>query len=170
MITRGLILLFASSLLCGGAVCAQPTKAPTPKQTQGRPARDPVYPRSEIRAIRTVLDEQVKAWNRGDLDAFMKGYWKSDQLTFFSGGTKLQGWQATMDRYIRSYKSEGREMGELRFVDLQIELLGSHAAVVRGGWELKMSKEQRGGLFTLIFRKTDQGWKIIHDHTGARGQ
>src|ERR1041384_7170637 len=65
----------------------------------------------EAKQIRAVLDEQVVAWNRGDLEAFMKGYWKSGDLTFFSGGTMVSGWQETLDRYNKRYKSAGNEMG-----------------------------------------------------------
>jgi beta-aspartyl-peptidase (threonine type) len=125
---------------------------------------------ADLAAIRAVLDQQVKAWNQGDLEGFLRGYWQSDQLTFFSGGAKTQGWQATLDHYRQSYKTEGREMGHLEFVDLDIQLLGSKAAFVRGGWELRTSKGPRGGLFTLIWRKTDRGWKIIHDHTDVKNQ
>lgn len=117
--------------------------------------------------IRSVLNAQVEAWNRGDLESFLKGYWRSPQLSFYSGGTKTAGWDSTLERYKNRYKSEGREMGQLTFSDLEIELLGSSSAFVRGHWHLKMSAENIGGLFTLIFRKFPDGWKIIHDHTGS---
>jgi len=117
--------------------------------------------------IRAVLDRQVEAWNRRDLEGFMRGYWQSEQLTFYSGGSKTSGWQATIDRYRKTYQGEGREMGHLDFSDLQIENLGSRAAFVRGQWRLKMGDKEIGGLFTLIFRKFDHGWKIVHDHTGS---
>jgi len=120
-----------------------------------------------VREIRTVLDRQVEAWNRRDLEAFMAGYWRSEQLSFYSGGTKTSGWQATIDRYRKSYQSEGREMGHLDFSDLQIEILGPRSAFVRGKWHLKTASADPGGLFTLIFRKFDDGWKIVHDHTGS---
>jgi beta-aspartyl-peptidase (threonine type) len=119
------------------------------------------------RQIRAVLDRQVAAWNRGDLEGFMDGYWRSPELTFYSGGTPLAGWQATIERYRRRYQSEGREMGHLTFSDLQIEMLGSKAAFVRGRWHLKMTTGEAGGLFTLIFRRLDNGWKIVHDHTSS---
>ena len=117
--------------------------------------------------IREVLDRQVEAWNRRDLEGFMRGYWQSEHLTFYSGGSKTNGWQATIDRYRKTYQSEGREMGHLDFSDLQIEDLGPRAAFVRGRWRLKMTDKEVGGLFTLIFRKFGDGWKIVHDHTGS---
>jgi len=121
----------------------------------------------EAKQIRAVLDEQVVAWNRGDLEAFMKGYWKSADLTFFSGGTMVSGWQETLDRYNKRYKSAGNEMGKLDFTDLKIEVLGPKAAFVRGRFHLKMSNGDQQGIFTLTFRKFAEGWRIIHDHTST---
>jgi beta-aspartyl-peptidase (threonine type) len=117
--------------------------------------------------IRKVLDEQVEAWNRRDLEGFMNGYWRSSELTFFSGGTVTSGWDATLARYRQRYQSQGREMGRLAFLDLKIELLGPEAAFVRGRYNLKMSSSEAGGLFTLTFRKLPAGWRIIHDHTSS---
>ncbi len=123
---------------------------------------------TQASAIRTVLDSQVAAWNHGDLEGFMQGYWKSEDLTFFSGGTETRGWQETLDRYKKSYQSGGREMGHLDFGDLRIEILGRDAAFVRGTWKLTMSDGKTPhGLFTLIFRRFPEGWRIIHDSTGS---
>jgi beta-aspartyl-peptidase (threonine type) len=117
--------------------------------------------------VRQVLDSQVAAWNKGDLKGFMDGYWKSDKLTFFSVDKVEHGWQATYDRYQKRYQAEGREMGKLSFSDLDIQMLGDDTAWVRGRWKLVLSKESPGGLFTLIFKKLPEGWKIVHDHTSA---
>lgn len=119
-------------------------------------------------AVTQVLGSQMKAWNNHDLDAFMAGYWKSPDLTFFSGANERRGWQATMDRYKATYQSPGHEMGKLEFANMQVEALGGDAAFVRGEWHLTMSDGKTPhGLFTLIFRKFSDGWKIIHDHTSA---
>ncbi len=119
-------------------------------------------------AIEHVLRAQQDAWNRHDLDAFMTGYWKSPELTFFSGGNERHGWQETMDRYKATYQSPGHEMGKLEFSGLRIQMLGTDAAFVRGSWHLTMSDGKTPhGLFTLIFRKFPDGWKIVHDHTSA---
>ena len=119
-------------------------------------------------AIEQVLHTQQDAWNRQDLDAFMSGYWHSPDLTFFSGAKENHGWQAAMDRYKATYKSPGHEMGKLDFSDLRIEMLGSDAAFVRGAWHLTMSDGKTPhGIFTLVFRKFPDGWKIIHDHTSS---
>lgn len=119
-------------------------------------------------AVRRVLADQVAAWNRGDLEGFMRGYWKSDSLSFFSGGTATRGWQTTLDRYRRRYQGEGREMGTLAF-DLQdVSLPARGVAVVRGGWSLAMKDSAPHGLFTLVLRWfPDQGWRVVHDHTSA---
>lgn len=119
-------------------------------------------------AIEHVLRTQQEAWNRHDLDAFMDGYWKSPDLTFFSGAKESKGWQATIDRYRATYQSAGKEMGKLEFSDLRIEPLGRESAFVRGVWQLTMSDGKTPhGRFTLIFRKFPEGWKIVHDHTSA---
>lgn len=110
----------------------------------------PVTPPAD--AVRVVLDSQVVAWNRGDLDGFMAGYWKDDRLTFFSGDTITQGWQATYDRYRKRYQSEGREMGKLDFRGVDVQLAGPDAAFVRGRWQLSMKDgKSPNGLFTLFF-------------------
>ena len=115
-----------------------------------------------------VLRTQQEAWNRHDLEGFMAGYWNSPELTFFSGAKENHGWQATIDRYRATYASPGHEMGKLEFSGLQIETLGAHSAVVRGSWQLTMSDGKTPhGLFTLVFRKFPEGWKIVHDHTSA---
>jgi ketosteroid isomerase-like protein len=121
---------------------------------------------SEKSAIRVLLAKQVDAWNRGDLEGFMAGYWKSPQLSFISGTTETRGWEPTLERYQKKYQGEGKEMGKLDFFDLRVEMLGPEAALVRGHWHLKMKNGQEpGGLFTLILRKFPEGWRIIHDHT-----
>src|SRR3954463_5610445 len=92
-------------------------------------------PESEIRS---VLDTQVAAWNRHDLPSYMAGYWKSEALTFYSGGTITTGWQKTLERYQSRYQSEGKEMGKLDFNELTVELLGPKAGIARGRWHLAM--------------------------------
>jgi beta-aspartyl-peptidase (threonine type) len=119
-------------------------------------------------AIEHVLRTQQEAWNGHDLEAFMAGYWNSEELTFFSGAQETHGWQATIDRYRTTYAGPGREMGNLEFSGLRVKMLGEDAAFVRGSWQLTMSDGKTPhGLFTLIFRKFPAGWKIVHDHTSA---
>jgi len=119
-------------------------------------------------AIERVLRAQQDAWNRHNLDAFMAGYCNSPELTFFSGAEERHGWQETMDRYKATYASPGHEMGKLEFSGLRIEMLGYDAAFVRGAWGLTMPDGKTPhGLFTLVFRRFTDGWKIVHDHTSA---
>ena len=119
--------------------------------------------------IRQTLTDQTEAWNRGDLDGYMNGYWKSPELTFYSGGTVTKGWESTLERYRKRYQSQGNEMGKLAFTELHITVLGADAALVRGGWQLiTASGKNPGGLFTLAVRKFPEGWRIVHDHTSNR--
>ncbi len=118
--------------------------------------------------IMAVLNAQQAAWNRGDLDGYMAGYWKSPELTFYSGGTVTHGWQPTLDRYKARYQGEGREMGHLDFSAVTIHMMGTDAAWVEGHWRLTMKSGQNpGGLFTVIFRKFPEGWRIVHDHSSG---
>jgi beta-aspartyl-peptidase (threonine type) len=119
-------------------------------------------------AIEQVIHAQQDAWNRGNLEAFMAGYWNSPELTFFSRGQATSGWQSALEGYRKAYQGEGKEMGRLEFSDLKVEPLGSDAALVRGAYRLTLSDGKTShGLFTLVFRKFPNGWKIIHDHTSA---
>lgn len=115
-------------------------------------------------AIRKVMNEQVVAWNNGDLEGFMQGYWKSSELTFVSGGKITKGWQQTLDNYKKSYGDKAK-MGILTFSDLEITILGKESAVVLGKWSLQREKDNPKGLFTITFRKFKDGWKIILDHS-----
>ena len=124
-------------------------------------------PPMERAAIQRVIDDQAKAWNKGDLPGFMKGYLESDDLTFFSGDKKTKGWKATLERYQKRYQADGKEMGKLAFEELSIELLGDDHALVRGRYRLQLKSETPTGIFTLILRKTPVGWRIIHDHTSS---
>jgi beta-aspartyl-peptidase (threonine type) len=130
-------------------------------------ALSPALPDPEA-DVRDLLERQQQAWNRRDLEGFMAGYWKSDDLTFFSSGNVTRGWQATLDRYRQHYQSPGTEMGRLEFRHLRIEKLGAEAAFARGEYHLAMaSGKTPHGIFTLILRRFPEGWRIVHDHTSA---
>jgi ketosteroid isomerase-like protein len=115
-------------------------------------------------AIRQVMNEQAVAWNNGDIDGFMKGYWNSPEMTFVSGLNVTKGWQPTLERYKKGYDSKAK-MGVLTFSDLEITILSKESAVVLGKWSLQREKDNPNGLFTLTFRKLKEGWRIILDHT-----
>jgi beta-aspartyl-peptidase (threonine type) len=107
---------------------------------------------------------QEAAWNRGDVDGFMKGYAHSRTTVFISGDSVTRGWETVRNRYKKKYAT-GEQMGRLAFSDLEIKALGPDAALVLGRWELKRKSDHPHGRFTLLFRRTPDGWRIVHDHT-----
>jgi beta-aspartyl-peptidase (threonine type) len=125
-------------------------------------------PGDTAQAVRAVLNRQVIDWNKGNLDGFLDGYWKSPRVVFQSGGQRFDGWEAMRARYRSRYQGTGRAMGRLEFSGLEIETLGPEAALARGRWRLVMPDGTKpAGLFTVVFRKFPAGWKIVHDHTSA---
>ena len=116
--------------------------------------------------IESVLRAQQDAWNRGDIDAFMNGYWRSDETVFVSGDDVERGWQNVLERYKKKY-SDRAKMGILTFSNLETTPLSDDSAVVLGSWKLKRANDEPHGRFTLIFRHFPDGWRIIHDHTSA---
>lgn len=118
------------------------------------------------RLIRAVLDAQAAAWNRGDLEGYMDGYDRSPNTEFVGGDTINRGWQAVLDRYKKSYNSR-EKMGTLTFTDLEINVLSKDAALVLGRWRLKRASDEPHGTFSLLFRKTKAGWRIVHDHSSS---
>jgi uncharacterized protein (TIGR02246 family) len=119
-----------------------------------------------IAAIRAVMDAQAAAWNRGDVEKYMDGYARSPDTVFVSGDRVTRGWQTVLERYKKAYDSR-EKMGVLTFSDLEITLISKDAAIVLGRWHLQRSKDEPHGRFTLLFRKTNAGWKIVHDHTSS---
>jgi ketosteroid isomerase-like protein len=119
---------------------------------------------SDEQLIRQILQVQENAWNRGDIPAFMEGYWKSDSLLFTGASGPTKGWQATLDNYRKRYDSP-EKMGKLQFSLLQLTPLGNTHYMVVGKWHLSRSIGDAGGYFTLIFRKFGAAWRIIADHT-----
>jgi beta-aspartyl-peptidase (threonine type) len=125
-------------------------------------------PDAAATAVRAVLAAQVEAWNRGDLEGYMGGYWKSPDLVFFSNGQETRGWQATLDRYRARYQGAGKQMGKLDFPAMDVVTLGPDAALARGRWRLKMPDgKELTGMTTVVLRKRPEGWRIVHDHSSA---
>src|SRR5881397_956125 len=116
--------------------------------------------------VRAVLDAQVRAWNAGDLRGFMVGYARSDQTRFQSGGDVSLGWQTVFDRYQKRYGDRAR-MGILKFNEVEVTTLAPDVALAFGRWRLERAQDAPSGLFTLLFRRTSSGWRIVHDHTSA---
>ena len=117
-------------------------------------------------AIRAVLDAQAAAWNRGDVEAYMDGYDRSPKTEFVGADSITRGWQEVLDRYKQKYDTR-EKMGTLTFSDLEINILSGDAALVLGRWRLKRASDEPHGTFTLLFRKTKAGWRIVHDHTSS---
>jgi uncharacterized protein (TIGR02246 family) len=116
--------------------------------------------------IRALLDEQVAAWNRGDLEAFVQTYWNSPKTAYVGANGVFRGWQSVLDRYRRTYPDR-KAMGETTFSNLEVTMLSPDAALVLGHWHLKRESGQLGGVFSLVLRKFPEGWRIILDHTTA---
>ena len=146
--------LFKTLLLLGIVAAIQPSFAQSRQDAKS------------VDAIRAVLDVQAAAWNRGDVEGYMDGYDRSPNTVFVSGDRVTRGWQPVLDRYKKAYDSR-EKMGVLTFSDVEITVLSKDAAVVLGRWHLKRSKDEPHGRFTLLFRKTKAGWRIVHDHTSA---
>ena len=115
-------------------------------------------------SIRKVLSDQQACWNAGDLDCFMEGYWKSDQLVFVGKSGVTYGWSKTLANYKKSYPTK-EKMGQLSFDLLQVEPLNDDFWTVIGKWTLQRSNDQPNGHFTLIFRRLGDEWVIISDHS-----
>ncbi|HRI13076.1 MAG TPA: nuclear transport factor 2 family protein [Verrucomicrobiota bacterium] len=116
--------------------------------------------------IKTVLQNQVLAWNSGDLIGFMDGYARLDTTRFVSGGTVTQGWQTVFDRYRARY-TNAATMGHVVFSEVQVEMLSADAGFVTGAWQLARTGDAPSGRFTLLFRRLSGGWRIVYDHTSA---
>jgi L-asparaginase / beta-aspartyl-peptidase len=115
-------------------------------------------------AITAVLKAQQGAWNQGDVVTFLQGYWRSPELTFSGTGGITRGWEGVLARYKEHYPN-GEAMGKLEFSGLEIRFLGKDAALVLGHWHLARQKADVGGVFSLVFERFPEGWRIIHDHT-----
>ena len=119
---------------------------------------------ADTATIRGVLNAQVEAWNRGDVDAFLDGYWRSPDVTFSGTSGVTRGWDGALARYKKNY-ADRAAMGKLDFSGLEIRFLGPDAALVLGKWHLAREKGDIGGVFSLVWQRFPEGWKIVHDHT-----
>ncbi|MFB0566937.1 MAG: DUF4440 domain-containing protein [Candidatus Aminicenantaceae bacterium] len=113
--------------------------------------------------IQSILIMQKVAWNQGNIGGFMEYYWKSEDFTFQSGNKRLYGWHELLSRYEKSYS--GEKMGTLDFTEIDIKVLSKDIAYVLGRWKVIQKESSKEGLFTIIFRRMPDGWRIIHDHT-----
>lgn len=118
-------------------------------------------------AVQKVLMDQRDAWNGGDLDGFMAGYLQSPELVFTSGAKIRRGFKVTRDRFHERYGKDPSGLGTLAFQIEDVRGLGADGAVVLGHWKLTETPAAGDGVFSVIFERTPDGWKIVHDHTSA---
>jgi len=116
--------------------------------------------------IDSIMQVQAKAWNQGDLRAFMQYYWRSDSLCFIGGQGPKYGWDTTLKRYQTVY-SDREKMGKLKFTNLTIDPLSEERILVMGQWQLERKDGPLGGFYTLIWRKIQGQWLIIYDHSSS---
>ena len=114
--------------------------------------------------IRAAMDEQVNAWNAGDIDRFMNTYWHDDSLMFIGKSGVTYGWENTLKNYKKGYPDTAA-MGKLDFQLLSVKRLSAIYFSVVGKWHLKRSVGDVAGAFTLLFRKVKGRWVIISDHS-----
>ena len=119
-----------------------------------------------IAAVRAVIEAQAAAWNRGDVAGYMEGYAKEETTTFVSGDQLTRGWQTVHDRYRARYDTR-EKMGTLAFSELEFKPLSEFYIMATGRWQLTRAADTPHGRFTLIFRRTNAGWRIVHDHTSS---
>ncbi|WP_425407789.1 nuclear transport factor 2 family protein [Hyphococcus sp.] len=144
-------------------LAAQPAPA-SASQTSAPQKKDALRTPADI--IRASLNAQAAAWNEGDLEGFMEGYWKSDELKFVSGGEITRGWSSTMKRYRDRYAG-GEGLGQLSFERLEPKLVTDDVAVVTGRFNLLQGGETSSGVFTVVMRRDNGAWRIVHDHTSG---
>ena len=121
---------------------------------------------ANVAAVRAVIEAQAAAWNRGDVSGYMEGYAKEDAITFISGGDLTRGWQTVHDRYKARYDTR-EKMGALAFSELECKPLSEFYMMATGRWQLTRAADTPRGRFTLVFRRTAAGWRIVHDHTSS---
>jgi uncharacterized protein (TIGR02246 family) len=123
-------------------------------------------------AVRRLLYEQQADWNRGDIDAFMRGYWKDESIRFAGGDSYRYGWQATIERYRKTYP-DPKAMGRLDFKLVEVREMAPTIVYVFGEWHLaregEAAEKAPHGLFTLIVEKKGRRWYVTRDHTSAAG-
>jgi uncharacterized protein (TIGR02246 family) len=110
-----------------------------------------------------IMTRQTDEWNKGNFEGFMAPYWNSEKLTFQSGNTRRKGWENLLNMYQTVYKGEQR--GVLTFTDIEVKPLTDELALVLGRWNVQLKDKKKQGLFTLIFKKIENQWIIIHDHS-----
>ena len=125
-----------------------------------------------VREVKAVLEAQAAAWNRGDVDGFMRGYDEDDRIVFTSGAKIRRGYRTTRDHFRRTYGGRPEKMGRLEFADLEVHPVGSDGAWVLGRWRLRgvgqgEGRQEPGGVFTLVLERREEGLRVVMDHTSV---
>jgi len=119
---------------------------------------------ADEKSIVKILDDQIRHWNQGNLDEFVKGYWHNDSLMFIGQSGITYGYQNTLNNYKRNYNDTAK-MGKLAFDIIKVQKLSDEYFFVVGKWFLKRSVGDLKGHYTLIFRKINHVWVIVADHS-----
>lgn len=120
----------------------------------------------DLGAISLVLEKQVDSWNKGDIEAYMQGYWNSDSLVFIGSKGLQYGWKTTLENYKKAYPTM-EKMGQLSFEIIEMEVNSESNAVVIGKWQLQRETDKPMGNFSLFWKKINGDWKIIMDHSSS---
>lgn len=118
----------------------------------------------DVVEVRSVIQNQQLAWNKGLINDFMDGYWNNAEMKFITKNGVRKGWNETLKSYKKSYPTK-EKMGELLFTDLQIDAISQEIAHATGNWNINYPKDTIGGHFSLVFKQFRNGPKIIIDHT-----
>jgi len=116
--------------------------------------------------IKKVLFAQQAAWNQGNLEAFMEGYWQSEQLSFIGTRGVTKGWITTLENYKKGYPNLDA-MGKLKFDIEEIRSLSSDCCLMIGQYTLTRKEDTPSGFFSLIWQKINGEWVITSDHTSG---
>lgn len=120
---------------------------------------------AEEEIIKTMR-AQEEAWNEGDVEGFMQAYWKSDSLLFIGSSGPQYGWQTTLDKYKKSYPDQSA-MGTLSFSNIQFQLIENETAHLSGKWQLDRASDTLKGYYSLLWRKIEEEWKVVYDHSSS---
>ena len=150
-------------------VLARPLLFAGPQKESTGGAKSASVSHEPQKSIQAVLDAQIIAWNRGDIAAFMGGYWNSPDFIYIGNKQVTHGWQAMLDRYHQAFQPPNQsQMGTLELLDTQITQLDKQAALVWGTYRVTTADgKHRGGLYTLVMRKFPEGWRTLYDRTSS---
>jgi uncharacterized protein (TIGR02246 family) len=123
-------------------------------------------PRRERAAILLVVQRMETAWNRGDFRGYMAGFANPD-VVFVSGGKFQDGWQGTLDHYVRDYGGSAERRGKLHFYNMKVDVLAPDAAMLIGQYRLERGVRVTEGVNTRLFRKRHGRWLITVNHVSA---